>query len=77
MAAPFPGAFCYINDNHEIKVTIWEAKPFDEMMDFSMYAPGEIIDVFDGKPIVRTVDGSIIIDEYECSTEIKTGDVLS
>ena len=77
VAAPFPGAFCYVNDDPNLKVTIWRAKPFDEMMDFSMYSPGEIVDVFDGKPIVRTVDGSIIIDEYECSTEIKIGDVLS
>lgn len=66
VAAPFPGAFCYADkedDGH--KVTIWEAHPFDEMMDFSGYAPGEIIDVFDNKPIVRTVDGSIRIDRYE------------
>lgn len=66
VAAPFPGAFCYADkEDDEHKVTIWEAHPFDEMMDFSGYAPGEIIDVFDNKPIVRTVDGSIRIDRYE------------
>lgn len=66
VAAPFPGAFCYAGkEDDEHKVTIWEAHPFDEMMDFSGYAPGEIIDVFDNKPIVRTVDGSIRIDRYE------------
>ncbi|SCY05899.1 methionyl-tRNA formyltransferase [Butyrivibrio sp. INlla14] len=66
VAAPFPGAFCYADkEDDEHKVIIWEAHPFDEMMDFSGYAPGEIIDVFDNKPIVRTVDGSIRIDRYE------------
>ena len=58
-------------------MTVWEARPFDEIIDFSAFAPGEIVDMFDGKPIVRTVDGSIIIHEYECSSEIKIGDVLS
>ena len=75
VAAPFPGAFCYVksvsqaitedspagvpSDLPQEKVVIWEAKPFDEMIDFSAYAPGEVIDVFDGKPVIRTVDGSI------------------
>lgn len=58
------------------RVTIWEAHPFDEMIDFSDCAPGEVIDVFDGKPIVRTIDGSMRIDRYECSRAIGTGDFL-
>ena len=56
---------------------IWEAHPFDEMIDFSEYAPGEVIDVFDGKPVVRTVDGSLLIDRYESDLVLKMGDVLS
>ena len=60
----------------EEKVTVWQAHPFDEMIDFSAYAPGEVIDIFDGKPIVRTVDGSLLIDRYECAGEIRVGDVL-
>ena len=77
VAAPFPGAFCYAgveDDAH--KVTVWEAHPFDEMMDFSGFAPGEIIDVFDGKPIVRTVDGSIRIDRYESEVTLTSKMVL-
>lgn len=58
------------------KVTIWEAHPFDEMMDFSAYQPGEIIDIFDGRLIVRTVDGSLRIDRYETDAEIHPGDLL-
>ena len=46
------------------------------MMDFSAYAPGEIIDVFDDKLIVRTVDGSLLIDRYECEKKLQTGDIL-
>lgn len=73
VAAPFPGAFAMCGEN---KVTIWEACPFDEMIDFSGYAPGEIIDVFDGKPVVRTVDGSLLIKRYECGKKLKAGDLL-
>ncbi len=73
VAAPFPGAYAFIEEQ---KVIIWKAHPFDEMIDFSNYAPGEVVDVFDGKPIVRTVDGSLLIDEYESDREIKTGDLF-
>ena len=73
VAAPFPGAFAMCSDE---KVTIWEAHPFDEMIDFSAYEPGEVIDVFDGKPVVRTVDGSLLVDRYECGRDIITGDIL-
>lgn len=73
VAAPFPGAYAMIGED---KVTVWEAHPFDEMIDFSAYAPGEVIDVFDGRPVVRTVDGSLLIDRYECGREIMAGDTL-
>lgn len=73
VAAPFPGAFAMCAGE---KVTVWEAHPFDEMIDFSAYAPGEVVDVFDGKLVVRTVDGSLLIDRYECSRRIEAGDVM-
>lgn len=77
VAAPFPGAFCYVNDaNDDYRMTIWQAHPFDEMIDFSAYAPGEIVDIFDDKLVVRTVDGSLLIDRYECDIIPKTGDIL-
>lgn len=71
---PFPGAFCFAGGN---RITVWSVHPFDEMLDFSMYAPGEIIDVFDGKPIVRTVDGSLLIDEYESPVTLEPGMLLT
>ena len=73
VTAPFPGAFAMIGDQ---KVRVWEAHPFDEMIDFSGYEPGEVIGVFDKKPIVRTVDGSLLIDRYDADIDIKTGDIL-
>lgn len=73
VAAPFPGAFAYADDR---KVTIWKAHPFDEMIDFSAYEPGEVIDIFDQKAIVRTVDGSLLIEEYDGEVELKKGMVL-
>lgn len=73
VAAPFPGAFAFAGEE---KVVIWEAVPFDEMIDFSGYAPGEVIDVFDGHPIVRTVDGSLLIKRYEAAKTLSPGDLL-
>lgn len=73
VAAPFPGAFAMCGGE---KAVIWEAHPFDEMIDFSAYAPGEVADVFDGKLVVRTVDGSILIDRYEFTREIVAGDIF-
>lgn len=78
VAAPFPGAFAFINgecdDNH--KIVIWAARPFDEMIDFSGYEPGEVIDLFDERLVIRTVDGSLLVDRFESAQEIVVGDVL-
>ncbi len=81
VAAPFPGAVCYANEAGEEqdelhKVTIWKAQPFDEMIDFHQFAPGEIIDCFDGKLVVRTVDGSILIDTFESDLTLEPGMLL-
>ncbi len=73
VTAPFPGAFAFAGNE---KVTIWDAVPFDEMLDFSDYRPGEVIEVFDGNPIVRTVDGSLLIRSYEADVEVAPGMLL-
>ena len=70
---PFPGAFAECKGS---RITVWQAHPFDEMMDFSGYAPGEIIDIYDGKLIVRTVDGSLLIEEYDSDVILQSGDRL-
>lgn len=73
VAAPFPGAYAYIDGK---KITIWSAQPFDEMIDLSDYAPGEVADIFDDRLVVRTVDGSILINRYDYDGEVKVGDCL-
>lgn len=73
VSEPFPGAFAFLKGE---TIRIWEAHPFDEMMDFSAYQPGQIIDIFDGKLIVRTVDGSLLIERYESAVLPSAGDVL-
>ena len=70
---PFPGAFAFCGGK---KVTVWSAHPFDQMLDFSEYAPGEIVDVLDGRLIVRTVDGSLLIEEYEYDGKLQPKDRL-
>ncbi len=72
---PFPGAFANL-ENRNDSVRIWAAVPFDGILDFSKYRPGEIIEIFDENLLVRTVDGSLLIREYECNGVLKKGDVL-
>ncbi len=74
VAAPFPGAYAYIGGQ---KITVWSAQPFDEMIDFSGYEPGEVADIFDGRLVVRTVDGSLLINRYDYNGEVAVGDILS
>lgn len=71
---PFPGAKAICNG---VDIVIWEVKPFDEMLDFSDYKVGEIIDKYDDNLIVRTVDGSLLVTNYETDVELKAGDILS
>ncbi len=72
---PFPGAFAYIGNGEE--VAVWEAVPFDAIIDFSKFQPGEIIEVFDGMPLVRTIDGSLLIRKYESECTLAKGMVLT
>lgn len=60
---PFAGAFCYTAEG--LRLTIWEAWPFDALLDFSAYQVGEVIEVLYEMPIVKTRDGSIILHHYE------------
>lgn len=63
VSKPFPGAFCYTSQGH--KIIIWEAWPFDHLLDFTEYQPGEVIDTLYEMPVVKTIDGSIILKNYE------------
>ena len=72
---PFPGAFLMCDDT---KVTIWNAVPFDNQLDFSEYQLGEVIGVMEDtdKFIIKLNDGSLLVNEYECDTKIKQGVIL-
>jgi len=72
---PFPGAFCLSESTGET-ITVWEAVPFDSILDFSDYIPGQVIDVLDDMPIVRTIDGSLLIKNFECKSKINKRDIL-
>lgn len=60
---PFPGAFCFNQQGD--KITIWEAWPFDQLIDFSAYQSGEVIDNLYNRPIIKTIDGSLIVIDYD------------
>jgi UDP-4-amino-4-deoxy-L-arabinose formyltransferase/UDP-glucuronic acid dehydrogenase (UDP-4-keto-hexauronic acid decarboxylating) len=45
-------------------------------MDFSKYCTGEVVDIFDENILVRTIDGSLIIYEYEYKNRITVGNIL-
>ncbi len=57
-------------------IRIWQAQPFDEIIDLSMFAPGEVAFVFDDRPVVRTVDGSLLIDRYDGEIRLAPGMLL-
>lgn len=63
VSTPFSGAYCYTSDGK--KITIWEAWEFDNLIDFSEYQPGEVIDNLYAMPVIKTKDGSIILKNYE------------
>ena len=80
VSRPFPGAFCFADRPGAgmVKITVWEARPFDQIIDLSGFAPGEVAFVFEGRLVVRTVDGSLIINKYESEdgTPLAVGEIL-
>jgi methionyl-tRNA formyltransferase len=70
---PFSGAFCIHSNGHQ--VTVWEAWVFDDHLDFSSYQPGTVISDLYDMPIIKTIDGSLIIKHYE-GPLLRTGEVL-
>lgn len=74
VSRPFPGAFAFCDVN---KILIWKAIPFDQIIDFSNANPGEVIEVLEQNILVRTVDGSLLILEYESEVVLKKGNILA
>jgi len=61
---PFPGAFSFLEN--KTKVTIWNAQPFDNYIEWPNSNFGEILEVFEeGYFLVKTGDSTILVKEYE------------
>ena len=60
---PFPGAFLMCGD---MKVTIWDAVPFDNQLDFSDYVVGDIIKWEGNKFILKLVDNTLLVNDFDC-----------
>ena len=61
---PFPGAFSFLEN--KTKVTIWNAQPFDNHIEWPNSNFGEILEVFEeGYFLVKTGDSTILVKEYE------------
>jgi methionyl-tRNA formyltransferase len=59
---PFPGAFTFLGDDPQRKVTIWQAIPFDTHLKWSDAVPGEIVEVFyEGSLVVKTGDATLLV----------------
>ncbi|RLL46913.1 hypothetical protein D8M04_06870 [Oceanobacillus piezotolerans] len=71
---PFPGAFLLSVDQK--KLFIWEAYPFDQLIDTFDFWVGEVIEMFGKDAVVKTIDGSILIKKYTFEREIKKGDLF-
>jgi UDP-4-amino-4-deoxy-L-arabinose formyltransferase/UDP-glucuronic acid dehydrogenase (UDP-4-keto-hexauronic acid decarboxylating) len=70
---PFPGAFCFCGKD---KVVIWEAFPFDSLLDFSGCKNGEVVDNIYHMPVIKAGKGAIILKNFESEHLLKRGDLL-
>jgi|TARA_R110000796_G_scaffold85232_2_gene185076 methionyl-tRNA formyltransferase len=70
---PFPGSFLEYGDSN---VILWDAVPFDTKLDFSSHEVGEIVDFFDGKFILKLVDGVLLVKDFKCDKRLKKGVIL-
>jgi methionyl-tRNA formyltransferase len=71
---PFPGAFLLSEGGQ--RLVIWEAYPFDRIIDTSSYKVGEILEVFEEGAILATMDGTLFIKKFECSDPVQKGKVF-
>ena len=65
----------------DMKVTLWDAVPFDNQLDFGQYEVGEIIEFVEGtwRFILKLVDGTLLVNDFECEdrSTLKTGVILT
>lgn len=75
LTRPYPGAFTNIDS---AKVVIWKVRLF-VLKDWKERSkPGEILFMFnDGKFLVATGDGYLVVEEFEATVPLKTGMVFN
>lgn len=71
---PFPGAYCFLSTGE--RIILWEAWAFDSLLDFSLYLPGTVISCFYQLPVIKTIDGTIIVKKYT-GIKLKTGMLIT
>jgi methionyl-tRNA formyltransferase len=59
---PYPGAFSYIQG---VKMFIWEAQPFDNIILYPKHTKGQIVEVFmNGDFVVNCYSGLLLVTKY-------------
>lgn len=72
-AKPYPGAFSHINDK---KITIHRISYSD--YGYRDTTPnGSVLKIIDGKPIIKTPNGAIVLEDYEYEDAIEEGQTLT
>lgn len=62
---PFPGAYTFLDDDHDKKLIIWRAIPFDTQIQWPSAHAGEIVEAFGGGYfVVKTDDASLLVEDY-------------
>jgi methionyl-tRNA formyltransferase len=63
---PFPGAFTYLDNDPEKKITIWRAIPFDPYLFDQRDTAGTLLHVFtSGEFVVKTGTSTLLVQEFE------------
>lgn len=71
-ARPYPGAFSHIND---IKITIHKIS-YSDYGYIDTTPNGSVLAVINGKPIIKTQNGAIVLEDFEYKDLINEGQVL-
>ena len=72
LTRPYIGAEFYYN--HEY-IKVWKVSEYKDNLLYSV-EPGKVIQIEGGKPIVKTYDGSIMIEEWEPKVELVIDEYL-
>ena len=68
---PYPGAWTTYKGK---KIRVWKVVPFGDVQ--CRGKPGTVCEIIDGKPLIKTGDGGVLILEYEPSVDLSWKDVL-